>query len=128
MAPRRPRITITPPPPNPDRDSRTHVPCGQGAIQQVRSIAARTGLSQREIVSAILVKTDLVTFIRLWTGESLESPTDIYRVLGDGTTVKTATVGGQAAGTSACGDGGGGDATPPTASGHQAPLMRPQRP
>lgn len=78
---------------NPDQDGRrTHVPCGQGAILQVRSIAARTGLSQREIVTTILTKTDLATFVELWTGQRLESPTDIYRELGDGTIVKTATV------------------------------------
>ena len=32
----------------------------------------------------------------LWTGNPLDTPTDIYRVLADGTTVRTATVGGQA--------------------------------
>ena len=44
-------------------------------------------------MTTILTKTDLATFVWLWTGERLESPTDIYRELGDGTTVKTATVG-----------------------------------
>ena len=95
MAQRRPRITIKPAPQPVDRGNRTHVPCDPGAIQQVRTIAARTGLSQKEIVTAVLMKTDLAAFIRLWTGEPLDTPTDVYRVLGDGMTVKTATVGGQ---------------------------------
>lgn len=95
MTKQRPRITIKPAPRDPgNRSSRTHVPCAPGAIQQVRTIAARTGLSQKDIVSAVLSKTDLAAFIRLWTGEPLDAPTDIYRVLGDGTTVRTATVGG----------------------------------
>ena len=95
MTKRNPRITIKPAPRDPDsRGGRTHVPCAPGAIQQVRTIAARTGLSQKDIVSAVLSKTDLAAFVRLWTGEPLDTPTDIYRVLGDGTTVRTATVGG----------------------------------
>ena len=72
------------------------MPCGQGAIEQVRKIAARTGLSQKVIVTTVLTKTDLATFVRLWTGNPLDTPTDIYRTLGDGTTVRTATIGGQA--------------------------------
>ena len=72
---------------------RTHVPCDPDAIKHVRKIAASTGLSQRQIVTTILTKTDLPTFVELWNDEPLESPTDIYRELGDGMTVKTATVG-----------------------------------
>ena len=88
----RPSITLKPRR-NLGRDSRrTHAPCDPDAIQQVRKIAAHTGLSQREIVTVILTKTDLATFIQLWTNQRLESPTDIYRQLGDGMTVKTATV------------------------------------
>ena len=59
-------------------------------------IAARTGLSQRAIVSTVLEKTDLATFIRLWTGDPVVAPTDVYRVLADGTAVRTATIGGEA--------------------------------
>ena len=47
-------------------------------------------------MTAVLSKTDLTAFIRLWTGDPLDVPTDIYRMLADGTTVRTATVGGQA--------------------------------
>lgn len=96
---RRPRIIIRPASRDPvDRGSRTHVPCGRGALQQVRTIAARTGLSQKDIVTAVLSKTDLCAFVRLWTGDPLDTPTDIYRMLPDGTIVRTATVGGQAEG------------------------------
>ena len=77
-----------------DLGRRTHLPCDPGAVQGVRAIAARTGLSQREIVTTVLAKTDLAAFLRLWTGEPLDRPTDVYRVLGDGKAVKTATVGG----------------------------------
>ena len=90
----RPRIVIKPSS-SVDLGRRTHVPCGQGAVQHVRAIAARTGLSQREIVTTLLMKTDLTAFLRLWTGDPLDKPTDVYRRLGDGTAVKTATVGGQ---------------------------------
>ena len=49
------------------------------------------------IVTAVLSKTDLAAFIRLWTGDTRWIRlTDIYRMLADGTTVRTATVGGPA--------------------------------
>ena len=93
----RPRIVVKPSP-SVDLGQRTHLACGLGAVQHVRGLAARTGLSQREIVTTVLAKTDLTAFLRLWTGEALNRPTDVYRVLGDGTAVKTATVGGRPTG------------------------------